>query len=89
MSTPGTVGLMLLRAVANNEITYEASPGEGPDYSDLPEGWMRFVWNGRPCDTDGNNKLAWLRQDGYLRVVNDDCDRSTVETTDAGRAALR
>lgn len=89
MSAPGTVDLMLIRAVANGEITYEASPGEGPDYRDLPEGWMRYVWNGQPCDTDGGSKLAWLVSDGYLRIVDEDADKSPVEVTAEGNLAAQ
>jgi hypothetical protein len=86
MSAPGTVDLMLIRAAGNGEITYEASPG-GLD--DLPEGWMRFVWNGRACDTDSGNKLGILADAGYLRIVDEDADQSPVEVTDAGQAEIR
>lgn len=76
MSAPSTVDLILLRAAANGEFTYDVSTTYG------------YVWNGRAADYDCCADLDSLMGDGYLSV-HKSAGQTLVEVTALGEAELR
>jgi hypothetical protein len=76
MSAPGTVDLMLIRAAANGEITWDADARN------------HYRWNGTEVDYDCYGKLYYLAKDGYLSF-DEDADQSPVLVTAEGLAEIR